>query len=239
MHVPFKRNRSAWSISWNRVWDSRERNAGVITKWPSSKVRWRKPIFKENCHKISFSKRQGNFTSKIAGREPMRGWTEAKIWPSDANIDWRSELTSRWNEKGVIKVAIKQNTIKRQTKQTKKREKKETMGVLLSLCVYVRRSFPCEKQPDSIGYAHTGTCVTPRQLSNSLSPLIKVRVINLLFKFNKKKKKGLGNYFKPSKRLAHNISRVEKQKMARRRGIPNGQYLDMHNRGLLLGKLYL
>jgi hypothetical protein len=62
------------------------------------------------------------------------------------------------------------------------------MGVLLSLCVYVRRSFPCEKQPDSIGYAHTGTCVTPRQLSNSLSPLIKVRVINLLFKFNKKKK---------------------------------------------------
>jgi hypothetical protein len=69
--------------------------------------------------------------------------------------------------------------------------------------------------------------------------LIKVRVINLLFKFNKKKKKGLGNYFKPSKRLAHNISRVEKQKMARRRGIPNGQYLDMHNRGLLLGKLYL
>jgi hypothetical protein len=63
------------------------------------------------------------------------------------------------------------------------------MGVLLSLCVYVRRSFPCEKQPDSIGYAHTGTCVTPRQLSNSLSPLIKVRVINLRFKFNKKEKR--------------------------------------------------
>ncbi len=53
--------------------------------------------------------------------------------------------TSRWNEKSN-KSRHKTKHNKRQTKQTKKKREKETMGVLLSLCVCVRRSFPCEKK---------------------------------------------------------------------------------------------
>lgn len=152
MRVPFKWNRSTWSISWNRVWGGcRGRTAGVITKRPPSKSDGENQFLRKLPRNFIFERMEISHRKSVDGNR----W-EAEPKPN-LTKQFEHQLacrpTSRWNEqKRVMKVAIKQNTIKDKPNKLKKRGKRNNGCVTVT--VYAEE-FSMWKKPDSWGILAT------------------------------------------------------------------------------------